>query len=136
MSQYQVGTVEVTQGNALVTAVDPDSPDVLASQEWLNEVNQGDLFYVAGDAVTYVVDTVNSDTSLTLTSTYQGTTVTASGTPLAGASYAIHRDFSDNYAFPITSQGDIGIPVLVKLVTLYLDLYLKQIDDRVTALEP
>ena len=136
MSQYQVGTVEVTNGSAIVTAVDPDAPNVYAAQLWLAEVTAGDLFYIAEDPVAYVVQTVNSNTQLTLASSYQGATVTAAGTPLVGASYAVHRDFSTNYAFPLTSQGDIGIPVIVQLVIIDLDTELKSLDDRVVALEP
>jgi hypothetical protein len=142
MSQYQVGTVVATNGSPAVTAVDPDAgnpdpaDDVLAAQEWLTEVVSGDLFYIADDPVAYVVQSVNSDTSLTLASSYQGTTVVPAGEPLAGANYAIHRDFSTNYAFPLSSQGDIGLPVFLQLVIIDFDTELKLLDDRVTALEP
>jgi hypothetical protein len=136
MSQYQVGTVVATNGSPAVTAVDPDSPDELAAQEWLTEVVSGDLFYIADDPVAYVVQSVNSDTSLTLASSYQGTTVIEDGEPLAGANYAIHRDFSTNYAFPLSSQGDIGLPVFLQLVIIDFDTELKLLDDRVVALEP
>jgi hypothetical protein len=136
MAQYQIGTVVATNGSPAVTAVDPDSPDELAPQLWSSEIVSGDLFYIADDPVAYVVQSVNSDTNLTLTSNYQGTTVAPSGTPLEGAYYAIHRDFSTNYAFPLSSQGDIGLPVFLQLVIIDFDTELKLLDDRVVALEP
>ena len=142
MAQYQIGTIVVTNGSATVTAVDPsagnDDPDddVLAAQKFLTEVSVGDLFYRSGDSVAYPVQSIQTDTSLTLAAAYQGVTVNPSGTPLAGASYAVHRDFSDNYAFPAVGQGDIGLPVFIQLVTAGIDLELKDLDDRVTALEP
>jgi hypothetical protein len=136
MAQYKVGTVALTNGSTIVDAVDPDNPGTLAQQEWLTEIAVGDLFYVADDAVVYTVLDVISDTQLTLTAPYQGATTVPSGTPLAGVSYAIHRDFTTNYAFPIVSQGDIGIPVMVQRMTIDFDAELKDLDDRVTALEP
>ena len=81
MAQYQVGTVVATNASPAVTAVDPSAgnpdpnDDTLAAQEWLTEVVSGDLFYIADDPVAYIVQSVNSDTSLTLASSYQGTTV-------------------------------------------------------------
>lgn len=142
MAQYKIGTVALTNGSTVVDAVDPDAghpnpaDDVLAAQLWLAEVAIGDLFYVAGEAVVYAVQDVISNTQLTLASAYQGATTVPSGTPLAGVNYAIHRDFSTNYAFPIVSQGDIGIPVMMQLLTIDFDAELKDLDNRVTALEP
>jgi hypothetical protein len=60
----------------------------------------------------------------------------ASGSPLAGKNYAIHRDFSTNYAFPVPNQGDIGLPVMLQQTIIDFDNELKQLDDRVVALEP
>ena len=138
MIQYRVGTVEVTNGSATVTAVDPDAGNnILAETEWLTEVSPGDLFYVDQDAVAYVVQSINSDTQLTLSSPYQGTTVAATGDPfLIGAYYAVHRLFSTNYSMPLSSQGDIGLPVFIQLATVIIDSELKALDDRITALEP
>ena len=142
MAQYQIGTIKVTQGDTIVYGVDPDAgnpdpaDDVLAAQEFLSEVSPGDLFYLDGDSVAYSRSAALTDTSFALAAPYQGETVVPSGTPLAGASYAVHRDFSANYAFPLTSQGDIGIPVIVQMVIIDFDTELKLLDDRVTALEP
>ena len=137
MSQYQIGTVAVTNGSASVTAVDPDSGNgILAETLWLTEVSVGDMFYVYGDDVAYTVQTITDDTTLILSAPYQGTTVTPAGTPLAGANYAIHRDFSTNYLMPLANRGDYGLPVFIQLAIIIFDTELKAIDDRVTALEP
>ena len=138
MAQYKIGTVGVTNGSATVTAVDPDvGNSVLAETLWLTEVTAGDLFYVDGDAVAYSVQSINSDTELVLSSTYQGTTVIPAGSPLlVGAVYAVHRKFSTNYNMPLASQGDIGLPVFIELATIIMDTELQALDDRVVALEP
>ena len=83
MSQYRTGTVAVTNGSAVVTAVDPDAGNGLyAETAWLTEVSSGDLFYLDGDDVAYVVGSVSTNKSLSLTGLYQGETVTPSGSPL------------------------------------------------------
>jgi hypothetical protein len=142
MAQYRKGTVQIDNGDNIVYGVDPSAgnpdpaDDVLAAQEFMSEVQAGDLFYIEGDPIAYVVQSPLTDTSLSLTTNYQGATVVPSGTPLKGAGYAVHRDFSANYAFPLTSQGDIGLAVIIQRVIVDLDIELKAIDDRVVALEP
>jgi hypothetical protein len=138
MAQYKVGTVAVTNGSAVITAVDPDAGNnIFAETAWLTEVASGDLFYLKDDDVAYVVNNVTNDKTLSLTTLYQGTTITPSGDPLlVGAYYAIHRDFSTNYSLPIPNRGDIGLPVFIQMALQIIDTEMKAIDDRVTALEP
>ena len=143
MAQYKIGTVAVTNGSSTVTAVDPSpgnpdpADDVLAATEWLTEISPGDLFYVNDTDVAYEVLSVSSDTALNLTGAYQGETVAASGSPTqSGAYYAIHRNFSAFYNMPLFSQGDIGLPVFIRLALMIIDSEMKIIDNRVTALEP
>lgn len=138
MSQYQIGTVEVTHGSSSVTAVDPDVGNgILAETQWLTEVSPGDMFYLMGDGVAYFIQSIQSDVEMTLAGTYQGATVVASGSPLLeGAVYAVHRKFSTNYSMPLISQGDIGLPVFVELALVTVDTEMALLDDRVTALEP
>jgi hypothetical protein len=136
MAQYQIGTVVATNGSAVVTGVDPDDPDTMAEMLWDSEVQAGDLFYIKDDPVAYVVQTVDSDTQLTLTANYQGTTVVPAGEPLQGAVYAVHRDFSTNYNFPMPSAQDIGLPVFLRLAMIDIDAEIKLLDDRITTLEP
>jgi hypothetical protein len=138
VSQYRVGTVEVTNGSATVTAVDPDpgSSDYDEPHQWLSNVAVGDLFIVAGTDVFYEVLTVNSDIQLTLVATYQGTTVTASGTPNVGAHYAIVRDFTTNYLLPELSRGDIETANVVSRALQGIDAELDTLESRIAALEP
>lgn len=116
MSQYRTGTVELTNGSPVVTAVDPDpgDPDISAPQQWLTNVSAGDLFIVQGDGLTYAVQSVDSDGQLTLTISYLGSTVAASGDPARGAVYGIVRDFSANFGFPLISMGDVETATIIK----------------------
>ena len=72
MSWYTTGTVSVNQGSTTVTGL---------STAFVTYVNAGDAF-VTTDNVLYEVFQVNSDTELTLTSAYLGTST-------AGASFKI-----------------------------------------------
>jgi hypothetical protein len=136
--QYQEGTVAVTNGSAIVTCVDPDpaDPAIDPPSLWQSEVQAGDLFVVLGDSVIYTIDTVNSDTQLTLTTSYQGATVSPAGIPEAGAVYGIHRDFSTNYSMPLLTRGDIETAALIRLAIQTIDTGLNDLDGRVTTLEP
>jgi len=138
MAQYQVGTVQVTNGSAIVTCVDPDpaDADIDPPSQWSTEVQAGDLFMVLGDSVLYTIDTVSSDTQLILTAQYQGASVTPSGDPQVGATYAVHRDFSTNYSVPLLTRGDIETAALIRTALDTLDTEYKSLDDRITALEP
>ena len=138
MAQYQVGTISVTNGSAVVYCVDPDpsDDDIDPPSKWSSEVQPGDLFVVLGDSVTYEVDTVNSDTQLSLTSQYQGATVAPSGTPQVGAVYGIHRDFSTNYNLPLLSRGDIETAAILRKAIIEIDTALDSLDSRITVLEP
>lgn len=136
MAQYREGTVEVTNGSVLVTAVDPDPTDAALDSpaQWLSEVSPGDWFVVVGDGGIYTVASVISDTALNLTSAYTGTTVSAPGpAPYRGVSYAIVRDFSDNYGFPLMEQGDFETVSIMRQALIMMDAQLKALDDRLTA---
>ena len=91
MSQYKTGTATVTNGSATVTGT---------NTLWLANVTSGDSFTVAGDGVMYYVASVDSDTQITLSVAYAGTTA-------SGAVYAIGTGFTVPDSFPEMSQGDI-----------------------------
>lgn len=91
MAQYKTGTVDVTNGSAVVTG---------NGTSWTANVAASDGFTVVGDGVAYDVASVDSDTQITLSSTYQGTSDT-------GVSYAIWRDFTSPDNIPELSQGDL-----------------------------
>ena len=91
MSQYSTGTASVTNGSATVTG---------SGTLWLANVTAGDSFTVAGDGVMYDVASVDSDTQVTLSVPYAGTTA-------SGVVYAIGTSFTVPDNFPEMSQGDI-----------------------------
>jgi len=91
MSQYSTGTATVTNGSATVTG---------SGTLWLANVSAADSFTIAGDGVMYDVASVDSDTQVTLSAPYAGTTA-------SGAVYAIGTGFTVPDNFPEMSQGDI-----------------------------
>ncbi len=72
MAWYRVGTVSLTNGNAVVSG---------SGTQWFSILNQGDAF-LGPDGRPYEVLSVQSDTQLTLASPYLGTTA-------AGQQYAV-----------------------------------------------
>ena len=98
MSQYNAGTVAVTNGSATVTGT-----GTLFSAN----VTAGDFFTVVGDNAFYTVGAVDSDTQLTLTATYAGVTA-------GGKAYTLVKDFTTNFGFPVPNQGDIETALVVK----------------------
>ena len=91
MSQYKTGTATVTNGSPTVTGT---------NTLWLANVSAADSFTIAGDGVMYDVASVDSDTQITLSVNYAGSTA-------AGAVYAIGTSFTVPDNFPEMSQGDI-----------------------------
>lgn len=73
MSWYRTGTVTVTNGNATVVG---------SGTAWSGTVDPGWVF-LGPDGITYEVESVSSDTSITLATNYAGST-------LVGASYATY----------------------------------------------
>ena len=91
MSQYSTGLSSVTNNSPTVTGT---------NTLWLANVTASDSFTIAGDGVMYDVASVDSDTQVTLSTNYAGTTA-------AGAVYAIGTSFTVPDSFPEMSQGDI-----------------------------
>ena len=98
MSQYNTGTVAVTNGAATVTGT---------GTLFAANVTAGDFFTVVGDNAFYTVGSVDSDTQLTLAANYAG----VSGT---GKAYTLVKDFTTNLGFPVPNQGDIETALVVK----------------------
>jgi len=91
MSQYSTGLASTTNGSPTVTGT---------NTLWLANVTAGDSFTVAGDGVMYDVASVDSDTQITLSAPYAGSTA-------SGVVYAIGTGFTVPDSFPEMSQGDI-----------------------------
>lgn len=83
---YAVGSVTVTNGSVTVTGV---------GTLWLVNTKVGDIFKTA-DGLEYIIQSVNSNTSITLTSVYIGTSE-------IGVAYTIRKLFTcsldDSYSF-------------------------------------
>jgi len=108
MSQYQTGTIVTEQGTPKVSG---------ESTEWLANVAIGDVFKVSGVNATYTVGLISTDTTLSLTSNYAGTSV-------SGESYQIIRDFTDNYNIPEIWVGDKDWPYHLTQGLRIIDQYL------------
>ena len=108
MSQYQTGTIVTEQGTPKVSG---------ESTEWLANVAIGDVFKVSGVNATYTVGLISTDTTLSLTSNYAGTSV-------SGESYQIIRDFTDNYNIPEVWVGDKDWPYHLTQGLRIIDQYL------------
>ena len=91
MSQYSTGLASVTNGSATVTGT---------NTLWASNVTVGDSFTIASTGVMYDVASVDSDTQITLSAPYAGTTA-------SGVVYAIGTGFTVPDSFPEMSQGDI-----------------------------
>lgn len=98
MAQYRTGSANLTNGSALVTG---------NSTLWSAEVSTGDIFTVVGQNVWYEVASVDSNTQITLSAVYAGSTVTS-------AAYAISRDFTSGLSLPYPQKGDIETASLIK----------------------
>lgn len=97
MAQYRAGKASVTNDSATVTG---------SGTFWLANISQGDAFTVAGSNVIYDVASVQSDTQLTLSTPYSGTTISE-------ATYAVTRDFTSPDNFPELVAGDIETPTII-----------------------
>lgn len=105
MSQYRIGTVTVTNGDATVTNTD------VVNSKFLTEVQGGDLFTVVGTGIVYQVASVTDDTNLELTAPYTGTTGTFD--------YTISRDFTPINNIPIINAQDIEkAAILTRALTI------------------
>lgn len=103
MSWYRIGTVSVTNANPTITGAGGTS--------WAANIQAGDAFKGPDDKL-YEVQSVSSDTSITLGSNYLGTTAT-------GAAYAIIptqgrvRDLAAAVLQLITDLGDVDSALTV-----------------------
>jgi len=106
MSQYQTGTVDVTNGSQTVTGT---------ATEFLTYVSVGDLFKVTDVSAHYTVAAVATDTSLTLTANWAGSTLT-------NQTYQIVRDFTPTNYFPEIWPGDKDWPYHLTTALRMIDL--------------
>jgi hypothetical protein len=108
MSQYKTGTVGVIGANQAVTGV---------GTAWLANVAQGQTFMLNGSSVPYVVGSVNSDTSITLTSNFAGATQ-------SGLSYEINTSRTPVFGIDYMEQKDIDTATTFKRAMLQIEALL------------
>ena len=113
MAQYNTGTVDVTNGSAIVTGV---------GTEWLANVTAGVDYLVVlgvpGEDIHRLIQTVDSDTQLTLAAPFGGATDT-------GRTYTILRDFTS-----------AGLPLMDRLDQALQEVHnlaMTRINDLLTA---
>ena len=88
--QYIEGTVAVTNASAVVTGT---------NTSWSAEVAVGDLFQVRDVPVLFIIQSVDSDTQVTLSANWAAATD-------SGLEYQIVRDFTANLELPLPNAGD------------------------------
>jgi hypothetical protein len=108
MSQYRIGTADVTNGQMIVLG---------HGTAWLSQLAPNQLFSVSNENVWYEILSIQNDGQLTLASVYTGTTKTA-------VSYAVQRDFTPNQNYAIPSYGDTNVSSLLRSTLLNLDAFL------------
>lgn len=88
--QYIEGTITVTNSSAVVTG---------ANTSWSAEIAVGDLFQVRDVPVLFIIQSVDSDTQVTLSANWTAATE-------SGLEYQIVRDFTANLELPLPNSGD------------------------------
>ena len=105
MSQYQQGTVSVTNGSNVVTG---------SGTAWQTAgIISSNIFTKSEDNVAYSIASVDSDTQITLTANYGGSTSSASN-------YGITIDFTPN-GLPLLSSGDLNTDAIYNEAMLAID---------------
>ena len=94
MSQYKTGTVTVTNDSAIVTG---------NGTLWVGNVTVGDSFKVSGVNSILTVQSIDSNTQITLTTNWTGSTLTSQA-------YQISVNFTTNYNIPEIWAGDLDWP--------------------------
>ncbi len=115
MGQYQIGTVNVTNGSAIITG---------NGTLWLETISISDLFMIRDASVHYTVLTVDSNIQITLSANYVGATATYQ-------SYQIIRNFTTNYSFPEIEFGDFNWPYIVTEALILVDTQIRTLADRI-----
>ncbi len=91
MAQYKTGTISISTGLAVVTGL---------NTFWVGNVLVGDLFKIQGVSPAMEVQSVDSDTQITLTANW-------SGSDFVTVEYSITRDFTEFFNLREISRGDV-----------------------------
>jgi hypothetical protein len=105
MSQYRTGSVSLQNGSTVVVGV---------GTAWAAALRAGYVFTRRRSGVPYVIASVNSDTTLTLSAAYQGADE-------VGADYLVVRDFTPIFGVPLIQDGDLDTAALFRAAVLRLE---------------
>lgn len=99
MSQYAVGTVDVTNGSAAIVG---------NGTAWQTAgILAGDLFVIIGEGVVYEISGITGEGAGTLTVNYAGPTA-------AAVPYIMARDFTPLISLPYPQQGDVETAAILR----------------------
>lgn len=104
MSQYNTGLVDATAGSSVITG---------NGTSWLGNVAPGDEIQIGDNPAFFIVASVASSTSLTVTVPMPFT--------VSGAEYVINSDFTANLNLPKVASGDLSFPETVTRAFEILD---------------
>jgi len=111
MGQYKTGTASVTNGSAVVTG---------SGTLWSTYVSIGDTFKLSGVNALMYIQSVDSDTQITLTTLWAGSTA-------ANSAYMICSDWTPNFALPEIWAGDKDWPFHLTTALRMIDELLSEV---------
>ena len=103
--KYDFGTVTVTNGSAVVTG---------SGTQWSANLDDGELFTVIGSGIAYTIGSVDSDTQVTLTANYAGSSA-------SGLSYTVVQGFTPTFSIPYVDVGDVQTATILKRALMLID---------------
>jgi len=109
--QYRTGTISIDIGSATVTGT---------GTRWLVNASISNIFIVVGDTDFYEIQSVNSDTELTISPVYAG------DANRINVNYAIVKDYTFHYQWPTVDKGDVGWPTILAEALNRIDSHLNQ----------
>jgi len=115
MSIYNVGTVNVTHDSATVTGN--------GTQTFLTSITVNQLFKVVGYSTVYMVASLISDNSFTISPAW-------AGIDLTGASYNVIRDYTFNRDYPLVSASTSDWPIILLRALAMIDEDIQYILDN------
>jgi len=114
MGQHKTGTVNVTNGSSTITG---------NGTLWLANISIGDVFKIQSENATYKVEAIVSNTEITLTANYAGTTASYTN-------YQIVVDFTPNFHLTEIHVGDKDWPYHLTQTIREIDRILYWLYDR------
>ena len=106
---YKAGTITTVHGSAIVTG---------QNTEFLKFVATGNMLKIPGEAGMYVIQEVISHTSLSLTTTFKGSSISG------GVGYSITRDRTPNMSLPLLTLNQPDSTDILNQTLLKIDKHM------------